>query len=216
MFMYLFIFWVRTFKFYSLSKFQWYNSVLSTIVIMFYTRSSDLFHLFLKIFNGVELIYNVVLVSGVQQSESVKHIHRSTLFFFFLRFFSHIGHYRVLSRVPCAIQQVLIRPPSPSTWKLVGTLLPTSSHFPPPPAPGNHFSTLCFYETDFLFFLDSTYVISCSICLSLSNLCHLAKCLQVPSILSQMAGFPSFSWLNNIPLYIYNTSSLSIHQLMDT
>ena len=24
------------------------------------------------------------------------------------RFFSHIGHYRVLSRVPCAIQQVLI------------------------------------------------------------------------------------------------------------
>ena len=28
--------------------------------------------------------------------------------FLFLRFFSHIGHYRVLSRVPCAIQQVLI------------------------------------------------------------------------------------------------------------
>ena len=26
----------------------------------------------------------------------------------FLRFFSHTGHYRVLSRVPCAIQQVLI------------------------------------------------------------------------------------------------------------
>ena len=30
------------------------------------------------------------------------------LFFFFLRFFSHICHYRLLSRVPCAIQQVLI------------------------------------------------------------------------------------------------------------
>ena len=52
------------------------------------------------------MIYNVVLVSGVQQSESVIHIHISTLFFF--RLFSHIGHYRVLSRVPCAIQQVLI------------------------------------------------------------------------------------------------------------
>ena len=26
----------------------------------------------------------------------------------FLRFFSHIGHYRALSRVPCVIQQVLI------------------------------------------------------------------------------------------------------------
>ena len=40
-----------------------------------------------------ELIYNVVLASGVQQSESVIHIHIST----FLRFFSHISHYRILS-----------------------------------------------------------------------------------------------------------------------
>ena len=32
------------------------------------------------IFIGVKLIYNVVLVSGVQQSESVIHIHISTLF----------------------------------------------------------------------------------------------------------------------------------------
>ena len=30
-------------------------------------------------------------------------------YLFFFRFFSHIGHYRVLSSVPCAIQQVLIR-----------------------------------------------------------------------------------------------------------
>ena len=52
------------------------------------------------------MISNVVLVSGVQQSELVIHIHISTVFF--LRFFSHIGHYRVLSRVACAIQQVLI------------------------------------------------------------------------------------------------------------
>ena len=33
------------------------------------------------------------------------HIYIYPLFF---RFFSHIGHYRVLSRVPCAIQQVLV------------------------------------------------------------------------------------------------------------
>ena len=39
--------------------------------------------------------------------QSVIHIHISTLFFFF-RFFEHIGHYRVLSRVPCAIEQVFI------------------------------------------------------------------------------------------------------------
>ena len=54
------------------------------------------------------MLYNVVLVSGVQQSESVTHIniHISTLSFF--RFFSHISHHRVLSKVPCAIRQVLV------------------------------------------------------------------------------------------------------------
>ena len=40
------------------------------------------------IFIKVLLVYSVVFVSGVQQSESVIHIHISTLF----RFFSHIGH----------------------------------------------------------------------------------------------------------------------------
>ena len=43
-------------------------------------------------------MYSVVLVLGVQRSELA--IHTFTLFIFF----SHIGHYRVLSRVPCAIQ----------------------------------------------------------------------------------------------------------------
>ena len=38
------------------------------------------FHLFFIIFIGVELIYNAVLVSGVQQSQSVIRIHVSTLF----------------------------------------------------------------------------------------------------------------------------------------
>ena len=33
-----------------------------------------------KNFIGVQLIYNVVLVSGVQQNESVIHIHITTLF----------------------------------------------------------------------------------------------------------------------------------------
>ena len=42
--------------------------------------------IFLKIFIGI-LIYHVVLVSGVQQSESVIHIHIPTLLFFFLDFF---------------------------------------------------------------------------------------------------------------------------------
>ena len=59
---------------------------------------------FLKIiFIGVQLIYNVVLASAVAE-QLVVHIHIATLF----RFLSHTGHYRVLNRVACAIQQVII------------------------------------------------------------------------------------------------------------
>ena len=43
-----------------------------------------------------QLIYNVMLASAIWQNESVIHLHISTLF----RFFSHISHCRVLSRVP--------------------------------------------------------------------------------------------------------------------
>ena len=46
----------------------------------------------------------MLLVFGVQHSESVIHIYVSTLFFLV---FSRIGHYSVLSRVPCAIQKAI-------------------------------------------------------------------------------------------------------------
>ena len=46
-------------------------------------------------FFEVYLIYNVVLVSGIQPSDSV---------IFFFRFFSIIGYYKILNIVPCAIQ----------------------------------------------------------------------------------------------------------------
>ena len=52
----------------------------------------------------LKLIYNVELVSDVQQSESVIHISA----FFLKDSFPKIGHCTILSRVPCAIQQVLI------------------------------------------------------------------------------------------------------------
>ena len=42
------------------------------------------------------------------QMESKVNQFTYTQIHFFLRFFSHIGHYRVQSRVPCAIQQGLI------------------------------------------------------------------------------------------------------------
>ena len=41
------------------------------------------------------MICSVVLASGIQQTESVVHIHVSTL-----RFFPPVDHYRVLSRLP--------------------------------------------------------------------------------------------------------------------
>lgn len=46
------------------------------------------------------MVYNVVLVSNVQQNESVIRIHIATL----LGLFSYIGYYRLLSSVSCAIQ----------------------------------------------------------------------------------------------------------------
>ena len=55
-------------------------------------------------FTGIYLTYNVVLVLGVQQSNSVIHI----IYYLFFRLFPHISHYKVLSRVSCAIQEVLI------------------------------------------------------------------------------------------------------------
>ena len=53
-------------------------------------------------FSLQQLIYSVVSVSGIQQNESVIHI--SSCF----QIFSHIGHYRVLSKVPCAILRYLL------------------------------------------------------------------------------------------------------------
>ena len=55
------------------------------------------FFLFLLIFIRLQLLYNVVLVSVVQQSESATCTHISPLFF---GFSSQLGHHRALSRVP--------------------------------------------------------------------------------------------------------------------
>ena len=45
-----------------------------------------------------------MLVSSVQQSDSVIHKHVSILF----QIFSHLGYYRILSSFPCALQWVLV------------------------------------------------------------------------------------------------------------
>ena len=59
---------------------------------------------YLFIYIDVELIYNISLVSGGQQSDSFIHTYISS----FSRFFSLLGYYQIWCRVPCAIQQDLV------------------------------------------------------------------------------------------------------------
>ena len=49
----------------------------------------------------LQLIYNIMLVSSVQDRDSVIHTYVSPFFF---RLFSIIGYYKKLDIVPCAIQ----------------------------------------------------------------------------------------------------------------
>ena len=44
-------------------------------------------------------MYNVALVSDVQQSDSVAY----NIYIFFFRFFSIIGYYKILNIIPCMI-----------------------------------------------------------------------------------------------------------------
>ena len=74
--------------------------VLFLVDFFYYYYTVKLFSFFFC-FVGVQLTYNIVLVSGIQQSQSVMYINISILF-------SHICYYKLLSRFSCAIQQVLI------------------------------------------------------------------------------------------------------------
>ena len=73
-----------------------------------WSRACISHNLFLKkffIYIGIQLINNVVIVSGVQQK--LIQLYKCMCLFFF-KFFSHLGCYIILSRVSCAIQQVLV------------------------------------------------------------------------------------------------------------
>ena len=50
------------------------------------------------------MINTIVLVSGVQQTDSVLYMHVSILF----QILFPLGCYRILKRVPCAIQEVSV------------------------------------------------------------------------------------------------------------
>ena len=69
-------------------------------------------------------------------------------------------------------------------------------------------------DTEFFFFFKIPHIRLYSICLSLSDLFHLA-CPQGPFMLLQMARCQSILELNNIPLYMCTTISLSIRPSVD-
>ena len=83
-------------------------------VAISYSRGSCGAFLFFFCFNFYwSVVDNVVLASRVQQSESVIHVHMYIYIcirthIFLLKSFSLIVHYRALSRVPYAIQHILI------------------------------------------------------------------------------------------------------------
>ena len=91
-------------------------------------------------------------------TETPEHIHIP----FFFSFFSHAGHCRVLSRVPCAIQRSILVIYFIHITSCVYMSISISQFIPPPFYPGNH--KFVFYIRDSLFckfiytlFLDTTY-----------------------------------------------------------
>ena len=74
-----------------------HSHVLQTILKMANVANEAVFFFLIFILYW-SIIDNVVLVSSVQQNDSVIH------YLFFFKFFSHLGHYIILSRVLCSIQ----------------------------------------------------------------------------------------------------------------
>ena len=127
---------------------------------------------------GVQLLYNVVLVSAVLRSESAICIHISPFFFGFP---SHLGHHRALSRVLCAIQQVLIRYLFYTQYQQCICVNP---HLPIPPTPVSPLVSIYLFSMSVSLFLlckqnhlyhfsrFHIYVLIYDICFSLSDLLH--------------------------------------------
>ena len=90
--------------------------------------------------------YNI-LISAVQQSDSV--IHRYTFFFIF---FSIMVYPRILNIAPCAIQEDLVVYPI-SIYKSLPLLIPNSWSIPSPPSipPGTHKSVFYYLWVFFIF-----------------------------------------------------------------
>ena len=158
-----------------------------------------------------------MLISTVQWSESAICIHISPLFWIP----SHLGHHRALSRVPCAIQQVLISYLF-YTYQCIYVSPNLPIHLTPPFPPWCPYVCslhLCLFLPCkqvhlYHFSRFHIYVLIYSICFSLSDLLHSVLTVTRSTMSLQMTQFCSFLWLSNIPLYICTTSSLSVRLSM--
>ena len=159
------------------------------------------------------MTYNVLLVSGIQQSESVIQIHICTLIF---KILSHIGHYRVLSGVykfsrflfpilyliACICQSQSPNLSLPSHFLVTISCLPLWLY-------------VCFINK-FVSTLSFRFHKWYDICLSVSDFLHSVWQSLKSTHVAANDVFILFPWLSNIPLYICTTSSLSFPLSMDT
>ena len=96
--------------------------------------TSSFYFIFLYLFIGVKLLYNVVLVSAVQWSESAICIPISPpSWTSLLPFHQHLGHHRAPSWAPCALQQVPLAICFTHGGVFMANL--TSQFIPPSPSP---------------------------------------------------------------------------------
>ena len=82
------------------------------------------FFFIFKSFIEVQLIYNVVVIFAVQQSDSIVHIPHP----FFFRFVPRLDDHRTLGRVPCAGQRVPLASHSVDLSVPVSVPTPTPVH----------------------------------------------------------------------------------------
>ena len=72
------------------------------LILIFLLRSCDSGILSFFFLIEIYLIYSIVLVSGIQQSDSVMYV--CVYIYIYFRLFSITGYYKILNIVPCAIQ----------------------------------------------------------------------------------------------------------------
>ena len=151
----------------------------------------------------VSLMYNITLVSGTQEynidlifvyivkwSHNKSSLHpspqSSCFFFFFLvmrtsNIYS-LSNFRVCNTVLWRVTMLGVTRTYSTNWKFA--LFDTLYSFLPPlttPASGNHQSVLCIYELGFVCLFRFHIQVRSHICLSLSDLLHLASSPQGPS-----------------------------------